>query len=90
MASENEILETKTLPMIAMRGIVLFPNMILHFDVGRKKSIAPPKGLLCLSVFGCGCNFKRNMLFKRVALNPRCATSVYAVLADYDCFDGFV
>ena len=40
MASENEILETKTLPMIAMRGIVLFPNMILHFDVGRKKSIA--------------------------------------------------
>ena len=40
MATENEILETKTLPMIAMRGIVLFPNMILHFDVGRKKSIA--------------------------------------------------
>ena len=35
MATENEILETKTLPMIAMRGIVLFPNMILHFDVGR-------------------------------------------------------
>ena len=40
MATEKEILETKTLPMIAMRGIVLFPNMILHFDVGRKKSIA--------------------------------------------------
>ncbi len=40
MATENEILETKILPMIAMRGIVLFPNMILHFDVGRKKSIA--------------------------------------------------
>ena len=40
MATEKEILEMKTLPMIAMRGIVLFPNMILHFDVGRKKSIA--------------------------------------------------
>jgi ATP-dependent Lon protease len=29
----------KKLPLLAMRGIVLFPNMILHFDVGRKKSI---------------------------------------------------
>lgn len=26
--------------MIAMRGIVIFPSTILHFDVGRKKSIA--------------------------------------------------
>ena len=37
---KQEILEQKTLPMIAMRGLVLFPNMILHFDVGRKKSMA--------------------------------------------------
>ncbi len=37
---EEKILEQKTLPMIAMRGLVLFPNMILHFDVGRKKSMA--------------------------------------------------
>ncbi len=28
------------MPMIAMRGIVLFPKVVLHFDVGRKKSIA--------------------------------------------------
>lgn len=41
----NEIKKTEPekvtveLPMIAMRGIVLFPNMILHFDVGRKQSI---------------------------------------------------
>ena len=34
MAAEKEITETKRMPMIAMRGIVLFPNMILHFDVG--------------------------------------------------------
>ena len=40
MTAEKEITETKRMPMIAMRGIVLFPNMILHFDVGRKKSIA--------------------------------------------------
>ena len=32
--------EIINMPMIAMRGIVLFPSMILHFDVGRKKSIA--------------------------------------------------
>lgn len=37
---EKDNLEQKTLPMIAMRGLVLFPNMILHFDVGRKKSVA--------------------------------------------------
>ena len=28
------------MPMIAMRGIVLFPKVVLHFDVGRKKSVA--------------------------------------------------
>ena len=27
------------LPLIAMRGIVMFPKMVLHFDVGREKSI---------------------------------------------------
>ena len=27
------------LPMLALRGLVLFPDMMLHFDVGRKKSI---------------------------------------------------
>lgn len=40
MTEEKDVFETKTFPVIAMRGIVLFPNMILHFDVGRKKSIA--------------------------------------------------
>lgn len=28
-----------TLPMIPLRGISVFPNMVLHFDVGREKSI---------------------------------------------------
>ncbi len=28
------------MPMLALRGLVLFPNMVLHFDVGRQKSIA--------------------------------------------------
>ncbi len=29
----------ETIPMLALRGLVLFPNMVLHFDVGREKSI---------------------------------------------------
>ncbi len=28
------------LPLIALRGLAVFPGMVLHFDVGRKKSIA--------------------------------------------------
>ena len=27
-------------PLIALRGITVFPGMILHFDLNRKKSIA--------------------------------------------------
>ncbi len=30
---------TQTLPAIAMRGLVVFPHMVFHFDVLRKKSI---------------------------------------------------
>jgi len=33
-------LENKmVLPMVALRGLVIFPYMVLHFDVGREKSI---------------------------------------------------
>ncbi len=28
------------LPLIPLRGITIFPGMVLHFDVGRKKSVA--------------------------------------------------
>ena len=28
------------LPAIALRGLVVFPNNLLHFEVGREKSIA--------------------------------------------------
>ena len=27
------------LPTVALRGLVVFPEMTLHFDIGRKKSI---------------------------------------------------
>ena len=28
------------LPAIALRGLVVFPNNLVHFEVGREKSIA--------------------------------------------------
>ncbi len=31
--------QTLRLPTIAIRGLVMFPNMVLHFDVARQKSI---------------------------------------------------
>ena len=37
---------TAALPVLAMRGVVIFPQMTLHFDVGRKKSIAALKAAL--------------------------------------------
>ena len=32
--------ENIRLPLIPLRGLTIFPNMVLHFDVGREKSIA--------------------------------------------------
>lgn len=31
---------TRTMPLLALRGILVFPNMIMHLDVGREKSVA--------------------------------------------------
>ena len=28
-----------TIPALALRGLTIFPNMLLHFDVGREASI---------------------------------------------------
>lgn len=36
----------KNIPTIALRGIVLFPGMRFHFDVGRKKSLAAVKAAM--------------------------------------------
>ncbi|MEG1930551.1 MAG: endopeptidase La [Anaerovorax sp.] len=32
--------ETLTMPMIPLRGLSIFPYMVLHFDIGREKSIS--------------------------------------------------
>ena len=36
----EEITNVKELPVLPLRGLVIFPEMILHFDVGRKRSKA--------------------------------------------------
>ncbi len=38
MNIENGRIET--LPMLVLRGLVCFPDMVIHFDVGRLKSVA--------------------------------------------------
>lgn len=38
--SEKSVIENIVeLPVIPLRGLVVFPEMVLHFDVGRKKSV---------------------------------------------------
>lgn len=39
MEHNNEFDVYKTVPAIPLRGLVVYPGMTLHFDVGRKKSI---------------------------------------------------
>lgn len=36
----SEVKETKSMPMIPLRGLAIFPYMVLHFDIGREKSIS--------------------------------------------------
>lgn len=37
--TEIEVETVLSLPMIPLRGLTVFPNMVLHFDIGREKSI---------------------------------------------------
>ncbi|WMJ76096.1 MULTISPECIES: endopeptidase La [unclassified Sedimentibacter] len=36
---ENYSVENKTLPLIPIRGIGIFPDTVIHFDIGREKSV---------------------------------------------------
>ena len=40
---KSDILEIKTMPVVPLRGLILFPGMNLHFDIGRKTSLAAVK-----------------------------------------------
>ncbi len=39
MEIKRRTARTAVMPLLALRGLVIFPEMILHFDVGRRKSI---------------------------------------------------
>ncbi len=42
---KNE-LDLTTIPVVALRGLVVFPGMVLHFDAAREKSIAAVKAAM--------------------------------------------
>lgn len=44
--SNTEFKEFMHMPIVALRGLTVFPGMSLHFDVGRKKSIAALKNAM--------------------------------------------
>ena len=39
MENRGRVARLANLPLLALRGLVVFPNMLLHFDIGRKKSL---------------------------------------------------
>lgn len=39
MYKDLYIVQNKTIPLIPLRGMSVFPHMVIHFDVGREKSI---------------------------------------------------
>jgi len=39
MSKEWDILHTSTMPMIALRGLTIFPNVMIHFEVAREVSV---------------------------------------------------
>lgn len=44
--SNTDFNEFMHMPIVALRGLTVFPGMSLHFDVGRKKSIAALKNAM--------------------------------------------
>ena len=39
MPKESDILHTSTMPVIALRGLTVFPNVLIHFEVARDTSV---------------------------------------------------
>ena len=39
MSKEWDILHTATMPAIALRGLTVFPNVLIHFEVARTASV---------------------------------------------------
>ena len=43
---ETILEEERVLPVLAVRGLVVFPGMIVQFDIGRKNSVLAAKAAL--------------------------------------------
>ena len=39
MSKEWDIPNCASMPVIALRGLTVFPNVLIHFDVAREKSV---------------------------------------------------
>ena len=39
MNANDTLRKTVTMPALALRGITVFPDLLIHFDVGREMSI---------------------------------------------------
>lgn len=46
MSKDKNASPLQTLPVLAVRGLVVFPGMLLQFDIGRKKSVLAVKAAL--------------------------------------------
>jgi len=46
MAEENEIKDVMKLPLLASRGVIVFPHMVIPLLVGRDKSVAALEGAM--------------------------------------------
>ena len=46
MSKPTNSAELKIMPVLAVRGMVVFPGMMLQFDIGRKKSVQAVKAAL--------------------------------------------
>ena len=59
------------MPVIPLRGITIFPTMLLHFDVGREKSVSALENARLISrwdmYFACPV-FEKRILISRIAL----------------------
>ena len=67
--------KTLHLPTIALRGLVVFPNNLVHFEVGREKSIAAVEWAMAnnSNVFW----WRRSPWIPRTPLRPTCLPTAW-------------
>ena len=54
MAKEYDSLNTTTMPVIALRGLTVFPNVLIHFEVAREAWELLGVQVSCHCWFSCG------------------------------------